>query len=264
MRRLYVLLSGALLLSSCNIFEIHPYSGDITGKRNINVSNIARIEAATQGKDTLRYAFVSDSQRWYDEMEDCVQDINARGDIDFVIHGGDLTDFGLTKEFLWQRDILEEFKMPYVVVIGNHDCLANGEDLFAQIFGPLNFSFIAGKTKFLCLNTNALEADYSRPIPDFEFIRSEREKGDYNRTVVSMHAKPTSEQFNNNVKDIFHREISAYAGFQYVNYGHQHQYYAQNLFGDGKMYYGVPNVGKRQYFVFTLSPSGYEYELVSF
>lgn len=30
--------------------------------------------------------------------------------IDFVIHGGDMSDFGVTKEFLWQRDIMNGIK----------------------------------------------------------------------------------------------------------------------------------------------------------
>lgn len=46
-----------------------------------------------------------------------------------------------------------------------------GKDTIRFVFfGNPNFSFVAGDVKFLCLNTNALEYDYSTPIPDFEFI----------------------------------------------------------------------------------------------
>ena len=72
-----------------------------------------------------------------------------------------------------------------------------------------NFSFTAGNTHFVCLNTNAFEYDYSVAIPDFTFIKS-----DYNnlmpevtRTVVAMHAMPHSDQFNNNVADLFETEM---------------------------------------------------------
>ena len=41
---------------------------------------------------------ISDTQRWYNSTEDVVKALNARGDIDFVIHGGDQSDFGVTKE----------------------------------------------------------------------------------------------------------------------------------------------------------------------
>ena len=53
---------------------------------------------------------MGDSQRWYDATEDFVKEINKRDDIDFVIHGGDMSDFGVTKEFLWQRDIMNGLK----------------------------------------------------------------------------------------------------------------------------------------------------------
>ena len=84
--------------------------------------------------------------------------------IDFVIHGGDMSDFGVTKEFLWQRDIMNGLKVPYVALIGNHDCLGTGEETYKTVFGPTNFSFIAGNVKFVCLNTNALEYDYPSPF----------------------------------------------------------------------------------------------------
>ena len=38
---------------------------------------------------------ISDTQRWYNSTEDVVKALNARGDIDFVIHGGDQSDFGV-------------------------------------------------------------------------------------------------------------------------------------------------------------------------
>jgi len=35
------------------------------------------------------------------------------------------------------------------------------------------FYDIAGDVKFVCLNTNALEYDYSEPVPDFTFMENE-------------------------------------------------------------------------------------------
>ena len=37
---------------------------------------------------------ISDTQRRYDETKEVVNIINNRGDIDFVLHGGDMADFG--------------------------------------------------------------------------------------------------------------------------------------------------------------------------
>ncbi|MDO5488712.1 MAG: metallophosphoesterase, partial [Bacteroidaceae bacterium] len=157
-------------LQGCEMFEAHPYDTLVRGEKGLNEKNIKRIEESLTGKDTIRFAFISDTQRWYDETEDFVRSINKRTDIDFVLHGGDLSDFGATHEFILQRDILLGLRMPWVALLGNHDCLGTGEDVFKEIFGHSNFSFVAGKVLFVCLNTNCMEYDYSEPVPDFGFI----------------------------------------------------------------------------------------------
>ena len=171
-KNLYTLLV-CLLLAGCDLIDYHPYDVRISGETDVNAHNIEQIEAKCKGKTTIRFITMGDSQRWYDETEDFVKEVNKRDDIDFVIHGGDMSDFGLTKEFLWQRDIMNGLKVPYVVLIGNHDCLGTGAETYQAVFGPTNFSFIAGNVKFVCLNTNALEYDYSEPIPNFGFMEQE-------------------------------------------------------------------------------------------
>ena len=81
--------------------------------------------------------------------------------------------FGLTEEFKWQRKLLMGFQMPYVCIIGNHDCLGTGEDVYHKMYGDDNFSFNASFLHVLCLNTNAFEYDYSQAIPDFSFIKDD-------------------------------------------------------------------------------------------
>ena len=93
---------------------------------------------------------MGDSQRWYDETDDFVSHLNKRDDIDFVIHGGDVSDFGVTDEFLWQRDIMNKLKIPYVVLLGNHDCLGTGEETYRAIFGDPQF-LLHCRTGKVCL-----------------------------------------------------------------------------------------------------------------
>lgn len=122
----YIFLLSALLtlIQSCEMIEYHPYDLNISGEKDINAKNIARIEESTKGKREISFIVISDTQRWYDETVDAVNAINARNDIDFVLHTGDLSDFGARHEFELQRDILNKLKVPYVCVIGNHDCIA--------------------------------------------------------------------------------------------------------------------------------------------
>ena len=254
------------LLQSCDLFEAHPYDGKVTGETGINLKNIKLIEDSCVDKTTIRFVMTGDTQRWYSETEDFVNTINAKDDIDFVIHGGDISDFGLTKEFMWQRDILNKLKIPYVVVIGNHDCLATGKHVYREIFGEENFSFIAGNVNFVCLNTNALEYDYSHPVPDFNFIENKRilSVPNHEKTVFVMHTPPYSYGFNNNVAQAFQSRIKLFPDLQFCLHAHLHFISEVDIFDDGVVYYGSANIGKRSYLLFTITQDSYTYEVIYF
>lgn len=146
-----------LALAGCDtVFDVHPYDVHIRGEKNLNAKGVAAIEAATLGKDTLRLAFISDSHRNYNELRDMVADINRRDSIDFVVHGGDVTDYGTTREYEWARDNLARLRKPYVVLLGNHDCLGTGNAAYESIFGQPDFSFIAGRVKLCALTPTPL------------------------------------------------------------------------------------------------------------
>ena len=261
----FLLLSaGCLLATSCDLIDYHPYDVRIEGETDVNAHHIEQIEAACLGKDTIRFITMGDSQRWHDETEDFVDHVNQRDDIDFVIHGGDMSDFGLTDEFLWQRDIMNGLRVPYVALIGNHDCLGTGEDTYRAVFGDPNFSFIAGRVKFVCLNTNAIEYDYSTPVPDFEFIEAEQtaRADEFDKTVVCMHIRPGCGEFNNNVDRVFQHYITSFPGLQFCTAAHEHRLFEEDLFGDGIMYYMSDCMKHRNYYVFTITPDGYEREIV--
>lgn len=264
--RLLPLLAALVFGSGCEYFEIHPYDTDVEGQTAINAINVLRIESALQDRTEFRFAVISDTQGCYDETEEAVAALNARGDLDFVIHCGDLSDFGLKKEFQFQRDILNRLAVPYVALIGNHDCLATGQEVFRKIFGPANFAFTAGNTRIICLNTNAMEYDYSVPVPDFDFMEYEltRLPSDVTRVIWAMHVRPGEFQFNNNVKKAFEYYITRTPGLPFCLYGHEHTLRVDELFDDGVLYYQCPNVEKRIYLLFTLTENRYEYEAVAF
>lgn len=254
------------LLTACELIDYHPYDGRLhTKERDINAKNIRIIEANTQNSDTIRFAFIGDTQRNYDETVDFVKHINQNDSIDFILHGGDIADFGMKKEYEWTIDILGKLKAPYVALIGNHDIIGNGDQVYKALFGNENFSFITNDIKFVCLNTNAIEYDYSHPVPDFEFIKNEfQDSTRFKRTIVVMHAPPGNEQFNNNVKDVFQLYIKQFPSLMFCLHAHNHNLSVNDLFNDGILYFGCSNIAKRNYMLFTITPDNYTYEVIDF
>ena len=255
----------ALALAGCDtVFDVHPYDVHIRGEKGINAKNIALIENATLDKDTIRLAFISDSHKYYNGLQDIIKDINRRDTIDFVVHCGDITDCGSTREYEWARDNIARLNKPYVVLLGNHDCLGTGNEVYERMFGDPDFSFIAGRVKFVCLNTNAIEYDYSRPVPNFDFMEQEMtpRADEFSRTVMCMHAAPYSEQFNNNVAKVFNYYVMRFPEPIFCLYGHGHHTEQHDIYGNGLMYYQVGSVQKHKYYIFTITPKGYSYEII--
>lgn len=263
--RLLTILAATLFIG-CDAFEYHPYDGNIKGDTDINIKNIARIEEACAGKDTIRFVWIGDTQGWYDETKRFVKAVNARDDVDFVIHGGDISNYGTTREFEWMRDIMNKLKVPYVAVVGNHDCLGSGREVFKKVFGETNFAFQAGDVRFINLETSSLGIDYSIPIPDFQFIEQELAKrgAGWNKTVVTMHAPPFCDEFNNNVARVFQRYIKEFPQLQFCTNAHHHQLAVNDYFSDSTLYFCCNSIDKRDYLLFTIIQDSYSYEVVDF
>ena len=254
-----------ILLSSCSdLFDTHPYDVNVKGETGINAKQIAIIEQQFADKDTLRVAFISDSHYWLTDLCDEVADLNSRTDIDFVVHCGDLTQTGMTKEFILSRDILLDLRYPFVTLIGNHDFLGTGDQIYEVMYGGIDFSFIAGRLKFVCLNTNATEYDYLAAVPNFDFMEEEtvKDSARFDRTVLVVHAPPFSDQFNNNVCKAFRRYLDFFPNLQCCIYGHEHYDTVSDLYGDGLMFYAIDSANHRNYRIFTFTPNGYEQEQI--
>ena len=259
-------LGMTVMLSSCgDAFDTHPYDVHIKGETGINAKQIAIIENQFANKDTLRVAFISDTHLWHSDARDQIADVNRRN-VDFVVHCGDLTDTATAKEFEWSRDILMGLHSPFVALVGNHDFLGTGNQTYEVMYGAMNFSFIAGRIKFLCLNTNATEYNYLAAIPDFDYMEEEMVKDmeKFDRTIIVMHAPPYSDQFNNNVCKSFRRYLDLFPGLMCCVYGHNHEDMVSDMYNDGLIFYGIDCAAHRNYRLFTITPDGYEVEKIDY
>lgn len=109
--------------------------------------------------DPLRIAFMTDlhysqgslSAR---DLSRCIKDINSLEGLDFVLIGGDLTDFGTDEELAFVKKMLDSLNYEYHVVAGNHDAKwsESGCNTFREVFGYDHFDFNAKGWRFIGCN----------------------------------------------------------------------------------------------------------------
>lgn len=90
-----VLVVGlAMSLVACKeLFQYSPHEIRLLAhEKNVNARQIAQI-ASLPAKDTFRFIVMGDTQRFYEEVEDFVQEVNHQPDIAFVVLAGDISDF---------------------------------------------------------------------------------------------------------------------------------------------------------------------------
>lgn len=261
-RRVAVLFL-VLLLSSCDAFQNHPYEGklefkDVTAE---NVSRIKALEARYDAQTPLRFAFTSDTQGFFDETEDMVKDMNTR-DIAFVLHGGDLTNYAFTDEFERMHRVLSKLKVPYVPVIGNHDCLGDGDKVYKEMYGALDHSFTFGANKFIFLNTNFLEFDES--VPDIGWLEKELQTPAHilNKFVIS-HMVPSNQEANK-AKEHAYAYLMRKYGVRLSLHGHTHYYRVDQPYNDGITYVTAAASQKRSYVIVTVIGSQATFEKIEF
>ena len=148
----YLILALIFLVTSCNPFDYSPYEVPQLkqSETNLNSKNIEKILNSTDVESQgFNFAVVSDSHIEYSNLKDFVNDVNMDKDIRFVVHLGDMTDAGLSKEYIWTNEIMTALKAPYVMVVGNHDYISNGGLIYEKMFGVSSFSFSYNNTKFV-------------------------------------------------------------------------------------------------------------------
>lgn len=262
--QLAILIFGITLISCDGLFQYNPNQIVLKdNERDLTAKNIAKIKQLS-AKDTVRFILMGDSQRWYDETSDFVKSANKQRDISFVLHAGDISDFGITKEFEWVNEIMLKLNFPYLTVIGNHDIVANGPDAYAKMYGPLDYSFEFGDNKFVFVNTNSREYAFDGTTPNLPWLRSELTNNPGNKNIVVVaHVPPFDADFDKNLEQEY-ADILAKSGVKFTLYGHQHAFKDGQYYNDGVHYYVTTSMGARGYIVVTTWKNGYKVDRIEF
>lgn len=247
------------------MFDYSPYTIDFSDEnRNVNQRNIEKL-LERGNDDTIIIAFTGDSHRFFDETELFVSAVNKNHAVDFVIHVGDIADFGLPKQYLWGNSYLLKLNVPYFVVIGNHDLVGNGSQAYQEMFGVLNYSFIYNSIKFVFINTNSREFKFNGNVPDIQWLGNQLQPNiDFSKAVVIFHVPPTDGDFDTSLKEGFQNSLSQYDNVLFAVHGHLHHYEIYKPFSDSIPFVNVFGVEHRKYNSIKISNNQFEVETVEF
>lgn len=260
-------LISALCLSCEEIFEYHPNQIILRdNERGLTARNLARLETQQPG-DTLHLLVMGDTQRFYDQAEDFVKAANSFPYIDFVIHQGDISDFGLTQEFRWVHDIMKGLKWPYLTVVGNHDLLANGRKVYQQMYGDFNYTFDYGHTRFVFIDTNGLDYRFNGKVPDIGWLSRQLQRqpeAEWKQAIIVSHIPPYDNDFDTQLEQPFHRTLKESNRVKLSLHGHIHSFRTDFKYDDAVLYLATNTVKHREFTYLRVWQDGYDFKRIAY
>lgn len=133
-------------------------------------------------------------------LTQCVAQINKIlpeiGPVDMIIVTGDLTDFGTSDEYSLFRELIEELRIPYRAIPGNHDDKSVMQKCFADAdwmpkTGPINWQIDFEDLKVIGLDTSIIgKAHGNLETDSLNFLRSSLNSAKGKPVIVASHHPP--------------------------------------------------------------------------
>ncbi len=154
------------------------------------------LPAAVQAQATgsFRFAQLTDihlspnNPKPAEDLKRSVEQINTTPGIDFVLVTGDLTEEGDRATMLLVKSILDQLKVKYYVILGNHETKwsDSGCTAFSDIFGGERFEFEHKGFLFLGFNSGPLmRMAYGHVVPqDITWMKQEMNKAGKDKPVI--------------------------------------------------------------------------------
>ncbi|MDA3952722.1 MAG: metallophosphoesterase [Bacteroidales bacterium] len=266
--KILILISTFFLVACEDMFDYSTYVVDFEDEnKNVNQTNIKRL-LEKEVNDTITIVFTGDTHRFYDEFEgfvNAVNNVNKNNPVDFVIHAGDIADFGLPQQYLWGNSFLLNLDIPYLVVLGNHDLVGNGSLAYSEMFGEYNFSFIYEDIKFVFINTNSREFSFNGAVPDINWLNSELQPANnFTKAIVIFHVPPMSGDFDSILEEDFHSSIAKYNNVLFTIHGHLHEHEIYTPYTDSIPYINVYGIEYEKFNLIKITDDQFEIETYEF
>jgi 3',5'-cyclic AMP phosphodiesterase CpdA len=228
-----------LAVSGCDdLFEVTPYDVEVPDDLvGIGASNEVRIRTLLDGTSgPITFGVTSDPHYYYDRLNAEVSRMDADADIRFVVVTGDLTEQGLDQEYEWFAREMNTTSKPWLAVIGNHDHLSNGRQIYERMFGPRNRYLDAGDHRLVVFDDVVYE---SEAPPDTTWLAAAVAGADGRQVTVLTHIPDWTDALEGPMGDGIHA-ILARNGVRLVLHGHLHGFVDHFPYGDSVRYVCAP------------------------
>ncbi|MGE5363387.1 MAG: PQQ-binding-like beta-propeller repeat protein [Bacteroidota bacterium] len=107
----------------------------------------------------LKFAWISDLHIGYKnadaDLQSIVENINGQQQLSFVIATGDIAEQGFNDQLMQAKKILDQLKIKYYVVPGNHDTYwsHNAGNKFRELWGSDRFTVTEGNTTIIGISS---------------------------------------------------------------------------------------------------------------
>lgn len=155
----------------------------------------------------FRFAFLSDTHigspdgAAEEDLRRTVADINQMTAIAFVVITGDITELGTDAEIKLAKQILDELKVPYYIIPGNHDSgwSESGGITFGKVFGNDKFIFDYNGITFLgCASGPYVRmSDGHIPRDAVVWMDQELKKTDPAKPIIFLNHYPLDKDLDN-------------------------------------------------------------------
>ncbi len=250
----FLLLTSGL--TSCDkVFEYSPYEIRLdSSQKKLHEKSLKQFQEQTVTDSTLTIALLADNHLHFADFKNAIEHINAKNKADLIIHLGDFADGGLAKDYTTSHEIMQQSNFPYFVCIGNHDCLANGRKIYAEMFGPENFTIETEQASLVILNDVFWETE---SMPDFFWLENQLKKHHNKQIFVFAHIPPFGDQFDAESEKKYSQLMAKY-NVQLSVHGHVHRFQFEDVYQNGTKYLCHPSPEKKCYYELIISNNNFQ------